>query len=212
MLILELSGQINIKRVLFLTPWLFLAMGQAASGKCSRHPRLASSAIAIIVVSGWIGIASGNHYAAVNLLEPWGKVSEVVAQDARHGSTIISENPSFFFYLDYQFGLESDTAAAMGTYLGEAVYGSHGLKVLDVEDSHPRVENLRGKVVLVIGSAPKGDLQSAIALDDELRSRCSILGEYRAAPDPAAAMKEQFAKGAPVLAYRTDVTWYNCLD
>jgi len=209
---LELSGQIDIKRVLFLTPWLFLAMGLAACSKASRHPWLASCAIATIVVSGWVGITSGNHYATADLNEPWEKVAKVVAQDARNGATIISENPSFFFYLDYQLGLESYTEAAPGTYLGDAVYRSHGFKVLESTDPQLRAENRSGKVILVIGSADNEDLQSAIALNGELRAHCIGLGQYRAAPDPAAAMKIQFTKAAPVLAYRTDVTWYDCLN
>lgn len=40
--------------------------------------------------------------------------------------------------------------------------------------------------------------------------RCKILGEYRAAPDPAAMWKARFAKDSPILAYRTNVIWYDC--
>ena len=114
MLILQISAQMDIKRVLFLTPWLFLAMALAACGNVSRYPRLASCSIAVIVVCGWLGIASGRHYATTNLLEPWGQVAQVVAQDARRGATIISENPTFFFYFDYQLGLQSETGEAPG--------------------------------------------------------------------------------------------------
>lgn len=47
-------------------------------------------------------------------------------------------------------------------------------------------------------------------LKDALGRRCSTLGEYRAAPDPAFAWKRRFTKDVPVLAYRTDVTWFDC--
>jgi len=48
------------------------------------------------------------------------------------------------------------------------------------------------------------------ALNDALRNRCSTVGEYHAAPDPAAMWKVRFAKNVPVLANRTNVFWYDC--
>ncbi len=210
MLILQISGQMDIKRVLFLTPWLFLAMGLAVCGNVSRYPKLASCALALVVVCGWLGIASGRHYATTNLYEPWGKVAEVVAQDARHGATIVSENPVFFFYLDYQLSLQSGTSQALDTYLGEAVYRSHGYRILWPDDEQSKPQDLHGKVVLVTGTASKDDLELENTLNDKLRARCSTLGQYRAAPDPAAALKRRFSKAAPVLAYRTEVVWYDC--
>ncbi len=209
MLVLDVSGQLDVKRVLFLMPWLFLAIALAAGASTSRHPRLAFSALAIILVCGWVGIVSGRHYATANLYEPWEKVAEVVAQDARHGATIISENPSFFFYLDYQLRLQSDTGEAPGTYLGEPVYQSHGYRILWPDPSQ-RPQDLHGKVVLVTGTASQDDLELENALNDKLRARCSTLGQYRAAPDPAAVFKQRFSKIAPVLAYRTEVVWYDC--
>ncbi len=210
MVILQISGQMDVKRVLFLTPWLFLAMGLAAGDSTSRHPRLAFSALAVIVACGWLGIASGKHYATANLYEPWGKVAEVVAQDARKGATIVGGNPSFFLYLDYQLGLQSETGAAPGTYMGEDLYRSHGYKILEAYDLQTEPMSFRGKVVNVIGPISQDELLFQNALNERLRMRCNVLGEYRAAPDPAAALKARFSRYAPVLAYRTDVTWFNC--
>jgi hypothetical protein len=36
------------------------------------------------------------------------------------------------------------------------------------------------------------------------------LGEYRAAPDPAALWKARFTKDTPIFAYRANVIWYDC--
>ena len=210
MLILQISGQMNIKRVLFLTPWLFLAMALATSGSISRYPRIAEGAIAVIVGCGWVGIASGSHYATTNLYEPWDEVAQAVARDARSGATIISGNPSFFFYLDYQLNVQSMSETAGGTYLGEGIYRSEGYKIFDEGDLQSQNEILRGKVVYVMGAVSKDELLFQNALNDQLRGRCSTMGEFRAAPDPAAALKQQFSSIAPVLAYRTDVVWYNC--
>jgi len=144
---------------------------------------------------------SGNHYATANLYEPWGKVAEVVAQDARRGATIISVNPPFFLYLDYQLGLESDTKAAETAYLGEAIYRSHGYAILQPDDWQTWAGKLHGKVVLANGSGFSEQVEEQNALNDALHLRCKVLGDYRAAADPAALWKARFAKDAPILAY-----------
>jgi hypothetical protein len=210
MVLLALSGQMSVKRVLFLLPWLFLAIGISVTSRTSRYSKLSAVAIAVLVITGWIGIVSGNHYATANLYEPWGKVAEVVAHDARRGATIISVNPPFFLYLDYQLGLESDTKAAETAYLGEAIYRSHGYAILQPDDWQTWAGKLHGKVVLANGSGFSEQVEEQNALNDALHLRCKVLGDYRAAADPAALWKARFAKDAPILAYRTDVIWYDC--
>jgi hypothetical protein len=212
MILLQLSGHMQVKRVLFLLPWLFVAMGIAVSSGASRYPKLASGAIAAIMIAGWIGIVSGKHYAETNLNEPWERVAAGVATDTRSGATVISGNPSFFFYLNYQLGLESETRAAQGAYLSEGLYRSHGYKVLEPDNWQVLAETLHGKVVVVKGPASKLLTLGADVLADRLRARCTTLGEYLAAPDPAVALKREFVKDAPALTYRTDVTWFDCLS
>ncbi len=208
--LLYISGNLDIKRVPFVLPWLFLAMAVAASDRGARFPRLALSALAVIVVCGWIGIVSGRHYATANLREPWDKVAEVVAQDARHGATIVSANPPFFLYLDYQLGLQSDTTAADSSFLPADVYRSHGYDIRQPDDWQQWAGNLHGKVVMVNGSGVMGQVEEQSVLGDALRERCSTMGEFHAAPDPAALWKARFIKGAPMFAYRTNVIWYDC--
>jgi hypothetical protein len=210
MVTLDLSGGMSIKRVLFLLPWLFLSMSVAAASSASRLPRVAVGALAVIVACGWIGIASGGHYATTNLYEPWGEVAAVVAQDARRGATIVSENPPFFLYLDYQLGLEADTSDTVDAYLGQAEYRTHGYRILQPALTQLDAAAFSGRVVVVNGAGFVGDVQDLTAFNDALRARCQTLGTYRAAPDPAAAFKQRFTKDVPVLAYRTQVFWYDC--
>jgi hypothetical protein len=210
MFLLELSGHMDIKRVLFLLPWLFIAIALSMTCGRSWHRTAAWAASGVIVVAGWIGIVSGNHYSTTNLHEPWQKVAQVVAGDARQGATIVSMNPPFFFYLNYQLGLEPIADNAGGTYLGPAFYQAHGYKVVEPDDGQQLAASLYGKVVLVKGSATKGQVRLTDELDKQLSQRCAVLGDYHAAPDPAAALKSQFARNAPVLAYRVNVTWYDC--
>jgi len=210
MALLDIIGNINIKRVTFMLPWLFMAIGTALSSHASRYSRLALSAIIVIVLFGWIGILSGKHYATANLYEPWGKVADVVAQDARRGAIIVSPNHSFFLYLDYRLGLESNTESADASFLGEDLYRSHGYTILRPDNWQTWAGQLRGKVVLVNGSGILEQVEEQTELNKALRLRCHSLGEYHAAPDPAASWKAQFVENAPILAYRTSVIWYDC--
>lgn len=210
MLAMELARVYNIKRVLIFLPWIFIAIGLAVAGGSSRNPRLARGAVFVMILAGWIGIVSGNHYATTNLREPWGKVADIVAADARQGATIISENPPFFLYLDDRLGLQSKMQSADGSDLGEDFYRANGYRILDPDETGKQAESLRGKIVLVNGSGMLADVEAMIALKDALDRRCSTLGEYRAAPDPALAWKRRFTKDVPILAYSTDVIWFDC--
>ncbi len=208
--LLDISGNLNIKRVPFMLPWLFLAMGTAVSNRASRYRKLGLCAVTVIVLFGWIGIYSGGHYATANLYEPWGKVAKVVAQDARQGATIVSANPPFFLYLDYQLGLQSDTESADASFLGDDLYRSHGFVILQPDDWQKWAGKLRGKVDLVNGSGVLEQVEEQRGLNNALRPRCLRLGEYHAAPDPAASWKAEFTKDVPILRYRTSVVWYDC--
>ncbi len=210
MIVLFLSGHMDIKRALFLLPWLFIALGLATCAAKSSFPKLASGAIAVLVVTGWIGILSGKHYATTNLYEPWSRVAQVVESDARSGATVISENQSFFFYLDYQLGLRADSHSPPWAYLGQSLYQAHGYKILLPDNWQQLGESLRGKVVVVNGSGNVDQVRWVSALDARLSQRCKVLGEYKAAPDPSLLLKKEFSKNIPTLAYRVDATWFDC--
>ncbi len=215
MSLLALVGHMNIKRVLFLLPWLFLAMGVSVTSRSSRYRGLSAAAIVVLLIAGWIGIASGRHYSTTNLHEPWDNVARAVAVDARRGATVVSENYPFLFYLDYQLGLESNAQAVnqpyeLGPYLGGDFYRSRGYSILLPDDSQAGAENLRGDVVLVHGSGIIDEVEEETGLNDVLRVRCKVVGEYHAAPDPAAPWKARFVQNAPILAFRTNVIWYDC--
>jgi hypothetical protein len=64
--------------------------------------------------------------------------------------------------------------------------------------------------VLVKGPSVEEEVQWMNQLDAALRTRCRLLGEYRAAPDPAAALKARFVQDTAVMTFRTDVLWYDC--
>jgi hypothetical protein len=95
-------------------------------------------------------------------------------------------------------------------YLGEALYRTHGIAILQPDKWQIWAGKLRGKVVLVNESGFLEQVDEQNALNDALHLRCKVLSDYRAAPDPAALWKARFAKDTPILAYRTNVIWYDC--
>jgi hypothetical protein len=137
-------------------------------------------------------------------------VAGMVAADARNGATIISENPPFFLYLNYQLGLQTMTQSANSSDLGKDLYHANGYTILDPEETGKTATSLHGKIVLVNGSGELEDVEAMDALKDALKIRCSTLGAYHSAPDPAFAWKKRFTADVPVLTYRTDVTWFDC--
>ena len=134
----------------------------------------------------------------------------MAAENARHGATVVSENPPFFFYLDYELGLESAMQAADGADLGADLYRAHGYAVLEPDPQSGQAQLMRGKVMLVKGSGLLEDVEAMSTLNEDLGRRCGKLGVYRAATDPALAWKQRFTRDVPALAYRTDVTWFDC--
>jgi hypothetical protein len=206
---LTLSGHMDVKRVLFLLSWLFLAIGLAVASPVPRVSRLVVASVTLLILCGWVGIVSGKHYAVSNLYEPWEKVAQFVAPELRNGATVISENAPFFFYMNYQLGLQKSSSAD-GAYLGEAIYRSHGYKLLKPSDGQSLGTALQGKVVLVNGSGGAKDVARVNSCDATLRRACKVLGDFNATPDPAISFKRRFAPSVPALEYRTHASWYEC--
>ena len=210
MLAMDIARVFDVKRVLIFLPWLFLATGISLCKNETRWMRIGCGAVAVMILAGWIGIASGQHEATTNLHEPWAQVARVVAEDARHGATVISENPPFFFYMDYALGLQGEMQAADGADLGKDLYRAHGYTILDPDETAQQAQPQHGRVVLVNGSGVFADVEAMRKLQESFSLRCAQQGEYRAAPDPALPWKQRFIPDVPLLEYRADVTWFDC--
>ena len=202
------SGQMNEKRTLFVMSWFFLAIGLAASGSNARVSRLAQGAAIGLLLFGWAGIVSGRHYATTNLLEPWPQVASDVAGDLKRGRpTLIGDSVVFFLYLDYQLAPSANSGPII--YRGAAAYTSLGPGVYWDTDAPPAI-GVHGDVILVNGSAPPFDIAAMDQIDTDYQQRCTLLKDYKAAPDPAFEWKRRFATSVAALPYRVDVRWFNC--
>jgi len=210
LLLLAGTQHLSIKRITFLLPWFFLAVGLASANGNRLRAQTAASASMLIIVIGFIAILSGQHYLAANLYEPWEQVARVVAEDARQGAIVISENQPFFLYLDERLGILSDLPIADGPDLGIDLYRRHHFSIFDTDFQSDRASTLHGKVVLVLGSGTYDDVNAIDLLNHAVATRCRKVGDYQAAPDPALPWKRRFTRDVPVLPYRCHAIWYQC--
>ena len=100
MLAMTLLNLINTKRLLFLSPWLLIAVAAMLANLPNLSQRKwAAGTLVVIGAIGWFGIVSRQFYAAPRLIEPWPSVAAEAAGEVREGGVVIGNNPSFFFYL-----------------------------------------------------------------------------------------------------------------
>jgi hypothetical protein len=96
------SGNLVTGRLLLISPWILLPIGVAIGTNKSPQVRIGLPvALLIIAGIGWYGIYSRHYYAAPRFLEPWPTVAEDATKKIQSGATLISNNPSLFFYLTY---------------------------------------------------------------------------------------------------------------
>lgn len=208
LILLTILNHLIVKRLLFITPWFLLSLGVALGGVSSRLKNILGFCIATIFVIGWFGIVSGRYYSATNLQEPWQKVAHRTVQDIRQGATVISPNPSYFFYLNYELGLQRE--AGNYSYLGQDIYSRHGYNVLFPVDKTELPEHFSGRVVLVKGAASPRKVTAIELAQQSLDTGCVKTSDERSMPDPAIIWKQRFKNSMPAITYRTEVIRYDC--
>ena len=205
---LAITSHLDLKRLLFLTPWLMLSVALCISRASGLKAQIPLAATALAFAIGWLGIATGLHPATSNFYEPWRAVAETTSHEARQGEIIISDSTTYFFYLNQVLGLNNVPAA--GPYLGEALYKSRGLSVY--RDAYPagtRLASMPGLVV-VRGAGVTADTQSLNATLAELRRRCTPVSLVRSTPDPGAGYKQMLDPAAPLVQFRVTLEKFDC--
>ena len=205
---LQQQGLLDLKRLLFVTPWLLISIALVCSSGTKRQALVSSIAVGIIFAIGWMGITTRKHPATANFYEPWSDVASQTAGNARQGSVIISDSTPYFFYLNYALGLE--TVPWGGTYLGSTNYRRLAAVSVFNENLDPELAPTFASVTLVSGVdlGPAMKKQSAI-LASLLRS-CQFLSEQHSTPDPALDYKRIIDPKASLINYRVSVRHFDC--
>ncbi|HUJ40890.1 MAG TPA: hypothetical protein VLW54_10110 [Candidatus Acidoferrales bacterium] len=200
---------INTKRLLFLSPWLLIAV--AAMSVDLPRPDLRKSvalALGVVAVIGWFGILSRHYYAAPRFIEPWQPVARRAADEARKGAVVIGNNPSFFFYLTQALG--SSAGAGTSHFVGT---DPAFLRQAGLFDTNQWVED--GKVfapttVLVKGATDESLWGSTAAAELVLDRACHLESVERELPDSGYALKQRWFATAEQPAWRIEVRTYRC--
>ena len=205
---LQQQGLLDLKRLLFISPWLLLSIALACSSANRRQAMTATIAVGVIFCIGWLGIATGRHRATSNFYEPWAVVAAQTAIDARKGSVIISDSTPYFFYLNYALGLEAVPRG--GTYLGEANYQRLAAVSVFNENLDPRLAPSFPSVTLVSGVDLEPAMLKQAAILAALASSCRLLSERHSTPDPALDYKRIIDPKASLVNYRVSVRRFDC--
>jgi hypothetical protein len=100
--VMGVTGILVTKRLLLVAPWVLLPVGIAVATISTRWVKMALAVTLLVIAGiGWYGIRVRTFYSAPRFLEPWLQVAGDAADKLHGGATVISNNPSFFFYLTY---------------------------------------------------------------------------------------------------------------
>ena len=206
---LEEQRLLDLKRLLFITPWLLLAIALSCTAAAKREAITAVAATLIIFAFGWLGIATRRHPATNNFYEPWASVAAQSAGEARRGSVIISDSTPYFFYLNYALDLEGMSSGK--TYLGLANYRNlAGVTVYD-ENIPPALASSFPRVTVVTGIDNPYSMRKQAAILHELRRSCTLVSEQQSTPDPALNYKRVIEPNIALLQYRASVRRFDCI-
>jgi hypothetical protein len=206
---LMLTNHLDLKRLLFLTPWLLLAMAGCISAAPIRPAMAASAAIIVAFSLGWAGIATGSHPAISNFYEPWQTVARNAVAGMGPQTAIVSNSGPFFFYFD---------ATLLHDKVPEPVFpGSPTYRRRQEESAFlgklpaGTTPKSFSSVTVIRGASPAAALNLEIHQTvDQLAQECRLVGSQRFSPDPAAAYKRVFEPASPILDYRVAVDRFDC--
>ena len=202
---LAMTGLIDLKRLLFITPWLLLAVALSCTTGNGLKAKTAIGSIILAFSIGWFAIATGRHPAISNFYEPWQSVAD---QSAAQGDVIVSDSYSFLFYLDRALGL--DDIPANGSYLGAGAYQQKGRQVY--YGAYPSGQTITSfpNVTVVRGAA----IPPMVALTDqtvqELTTACRLVDSQRYVRDPTFAYRRKLSPNFADLEYRISVDRFSC--
>jgi len=207
---MSLLGILNARRLLLIAPWLLLPIGVAIGSNIEkRFIRLALAAALVILTGlGWYGIYSRRYYSAPRFVEPWQQVSGDAADRIHNGATVISNSPSFFFYLTYAMQVPNQTGP--WTLVGLLPYQVRDAHVFSPEEWIIAGRPLTPKMLWIRGmNGPYGTAPMDTAgreLDHSCGSRMSRLMTR----DTGFEWKQKFFPSLGELPWRIEVRDYDC--
>lgn len=207
--VMTLLGIAIPKRLLFISPWLLLAIGIALGANSNRLVRgTLMAALAVTSSVGWYGIFARRYYAAPHWLEPWELVARRAALVVHDQGIVIGDNPSFFFYLSYMLPSKSSLTFQDHGFVG---YLPNSIQTQRVYDD-PQW-NDAGRPISTIVFLVRGLHYGMPSLDDAdrwLNDHCAMTKRELMVHDPGAQWKRRFAPAIEEPEWRIELKTYFC--
>jgi hypothetical protein len=207
--VMVVSGSPATGGLLQVSPWILLPIGVAVGTSKSSQARIGLP-IALLMIAGigWFGIYSRRYYSEPRFLEPWPKVAEDVAKKIQTGATLISNNPSLFFYLTYILRApEGATPWKFAGLLPDQVRHPQAKSPQDwLASGHP----VEPGMLWIRG---EGDRQTNEAMDEaaaELGRDCGTQTSRLTTRDAGYEWKRRFFPELDTLQWRIEIREYDC--
>jgi hypothetical protein len=207
--VMAVSGNLFTRRLLLISPWILLPIGVAIGTNKSSQIRIGLPVALLIVAGiGWWGIYTRHYYSALRFIEPWPTVAEDAAKKIQSGETLISNNPSLFFYMTYI--LHAPEGVTPWKFVG----------LLPDQVQHPRVKSPQDWLASghpvgpgMIWIRGVGDPQMNGPMEEaaaELGRSCGAQTSRLTMRDPGFAWKQRLFPGMDEPQWRIEIREYDC--
>jgi hypothetical protein len=206
---MALLGILQTQYLFMLSPWVLLPVGVAIDAAKPRWATFAlAAALLIIGAAGWYGIYSRRYYSAPQFIEPWQEVARDADAKIRGGATVISDRPSFLFYLTYllrvpsQNGPWSFEGLLPDSIKHPQVYSTGGW----LAAGHPT----SGKMILVRRGGESGEDKSMDDAARQLDQSCGSISSRLRMRDEGYKWKQRFSPQLGEPQWRIEIREYDC--
>jgi hypothetical protein len=195
--------------LLMLSPWVLLPVGVAIE---TQKPRWATFALAAALLAigaaGWYGIYSKRFYSAPQLIEPWQEIARDAAVRVANGTTVISEQPAFLFYLTYdlQATRQNPSWKFEGLLPDQVTHPNVFSPLSWLAEPHAAI----GKVLLVRKGTESGEAGPIDEAAQKLDASCGSISSRLRIRDDGYAWKRRYLPQLREPLWRIEVRDYDC--
>jgi hypothetical protein len=194
--LLGLVGAANPKRLMFLCPWLLLALGIAVTEMSGSYRRALVVALLVIACTGMYGMVARSSYSSFQWIEPWPRIATELQLSQRE--TILTSHPSALFYLFTR--LEDSSHARFR--LDHPLFAQNRVYTPYAEP----IPQLSGRVVLLRGAEDRFFREELAALGE----RCSLRAQRNELQDSGRELKGRYFPAVAQPEWRIVVLEYDC--
>jgi hypothetical protein len=191
------SGMFSPKRVLFLCPFLLVPLGATLYSLRGIPGRVLRCVALMLWTVSWVCIASRTGYAAAHTIEPWRAMAREAIGVANGGVYVVSNSPSFHFYVDHFLNNASGSAPDSL----QKIVRVEGFREQDGLNAH------RVRVYQGVNSSLMAETDRVLTW---LGKNCETRGEKRLVHDSGFALKSRLFPATGQEEYRIVIYDFDC--